>query len=129
MFDDGASVHFLSGILPPANGWSWTNQRPMVKVKTHGTQNVHYLIDFSVPDVTFKETGPVTIRFLVNDHVLDSVRYDKPGPQHFEKDVPAEWLKPDSEERVGAEIDKVWVSKTDGARLGFILNRIGLTEQ
>ncbi len=85
-----------------------------------------YVIDFTLPEVTFKVTGPVTITFLVNDHVLDKVRYTAQGHQHFEKMVPPGWVELGQYAIAGAEIDKVWVSPTDGARLGFILSRIGL---
>ncbi len=126
--EEGAAAHFVSDILPPVGGWSWTNKRPTVQVKTNGTQNVKYEIDFSVADVTFQVTGPVNVTFFVNDHELGSERYTKPGAQHWEKLVPEEWLQPNTVTQISAEVDKVWVSPNDGARLGLILTKIGLTE-
>lgn len=126
--EPGAAAHFVSGILPPAGGWSWTNKRPTVKVKTNGTENVHYMIDFSIADVTLKATGPVTVTFLVNDHLLGTQLYDKSGQRHWEKAIPSAWLQPNSETLIGAEVDKVWVSPNDGVELGMILSSIGLVE-
>jgi hypothetical protein len=128
MGDEAAATHFVSGILPLVGTWAWTNKRPTVKLTTAGTENVLYVIDFSIADVTFKDTGPVTVTFFVNDHALGTQLYDKPGAKHWEKLVPGEWLQPKSETLVAAEIDKVWKSPDDGAQLGFILSNIGLVE-
>jgi hypothetical protein len=37
-------------------------------------------------------------------------------------------LRADAENTVGAQIDKVWVSKTDGVKLGLILSQIGIVQ-
>ncbi len=126
---EGDISQVASDILRPAGGWSWTGQHPAVKIRVRSAQKVHYSIDFTVADVTFKETGPVSITFFVNDHALDTLHYAKPGPQHYEKAVPAEWLQTDKDNVVGAEVDKVWTSPDDGAKLGLILTQIGLTEE
>ncbi|MEO8100636.1 MAG: hypothetical protein ABI811_23260 [Acidobacteriota bacterium] len=128
MADGDVRDHVVSDILGDTGSWRWTGKRPAVKVVLRGNQNIRYLIDFTIADATYKTTGPVMLTFFINDHVLDTVRYDKPGTQHFEKLVPAGWVVPDKETIVGAEIDKVWVSPDDGAKLGFILTRVGLTE-
>lgn len=129
MADGDAASHVVQDIAPgePA-AWKWTNQKPIVKVVPRTNLRLRYVIDFTVPEVTFKVTGPVTITFSVNDHVLDSVRYTKSGEYHYEKDVPPEWVEPLKDTFLAASIDKVWVSPTDGAKLGFILTRIGLTQ-
>ena len=57
------------------------------------------------------------------------MRYTEAGEQHFEKKVPAGWVEPNKEVTLAAEIDKVWVAKEDGTRLGFLLTRIGLTQE
>lgn len=128
MSDADAPSRVAADILGVPADWSWTGPRPTVKITLRGTHNVRYVIDFAIADATFSTTGPVTVRFFVNGHTLDTVRYTAPGPQRFEKPVPEEWLTPGEELLVGAEIDKVWVSPTDGVALGFILTRIGLTE-
>jgi hypothetical protein len=128
MSDGDADAHIVSDILGLSGNWRWTGQRPAVKVTLRNTEHIRYLIDFSVAEVLFKETGPITISFLVNDHVLDTIRYDQHGNQHYEKAIPSEWLEAGKETLVAASLDKVWTSPTDGARLGIILTRIGLTQ-
>jgi hypothetical protein len=126
----GADQHIVRDILGNSSlPWRWTLQRPAVKVRIGFDTDLNYLIDFTIAPATFKTTGPVTIAFTVNDHVLDHVRYDSPGAKHFEKPVPRDWIRPHQDAIAGAEIDQVWVSKDDGARLGFILSRIGLVER
>jgi hypothetical protein len=129
MSDSDAATHFVQDIAPgdPA-AWKWTNQKPTVKVVPRTNLRLRYVIDFSVPEVTFKVTGPVTLTFFVNDHALASIRYTAPGEYHYEKDVPPEWIELLKDTFLSASIDKVWVSPTDGAKLGFILTRIGLTQ-
>ena len=126
----GADSHIVRDILANADlPWRWTLQRPAVKVRIGFNHDMNYVSDFDLPAVTFKDTGPVSIAFTVNDRLLDRVRYETPGPHHFEKPVPSDWIDPHAEAIAAAEIDKVWVSKDDGARLGFILSRIGLVEK
>lgn len=127
--DGDWAAHIVQDIPRGEPGaWKWTGQKPTVKVTVRNNQGLRYSIDFAIADATFKETGPVTITFSVNDHVLDSVRYTAAGEQHFEKAVPAEWIEPMKDTLVAASIDKVWTAPADGAKLGFILKSIGLTQ-
>ena len=127
--DDPNVVHrFVRDISPDlSSSWRWAFQRPAVKIRVRTDHPLKYTIDFAVPELTFRDTGPVTITFKVNDHVLDRVQYTAPGEQHFEKPVPSDWIKLGDEAIVGAEIDKMWTAKDDGKQFGFILTRIGLT--
>jgi hypothetical protein len=129
MSHPGTSSLYVRDILDSEQPWRWTLQRPAVKVKVATARDLNYVIDFALSPVTMKDTGPVTIAFTVNDQVLDRVRYDSPGQKHFEKPVPPDWIEAHKDTIAGAEIDKVWVSKDDGARLGFLLMRIGLIER
>ena len=129
MTDGDWMAHVVQDIAPgePA-AWKWTGQKPTVKVVARTNQGLKYIIDFSIADATLKATGPVTLTFLVNDHALDSVRYTKSGDYHYEKAVPPAWVEPLKDTVLAAAIDKVWVAPADGAKLGFILTRIGLTQ-
>ena len=127
--DGDWAAHVVQDIPDSAPGpWKWTGQKPTVKVTVRTNQGLRYLIDFTLPEVTFKSTGPVTITFLVNDHALESVRYTASGEYHYEKAVPAQWVEPLKDTLLAASIDKVWIAPADGAKLGFILTRIGLTQ-
>lgn len=127
MDDPDAPLRFVRDISDELNAnWRWTLASPAVRIRVRAGGNLRYTIDFTLPDVTFVKTGPLNIGFTVNGHVLDRVRYDSPGYKHFEKDVPADWVEPNQEAIVGAEVDKLWTSE-DGTRYGMILSRIGLT--
>lgn len=129
MSDGDWMAHVVQDIPPGEPGsWKWTGAKPTVKVVARTNQGLRYTIDFSIAEATLKSTGPVTLTFLVNDHPLDSVRYTKAGDYHFEKAVPPEWVEPMKDTLLAASIDKVWVAPGDGAKLGFILTRIGLTQ-
>lgn len=127
MEDPGADRRFVQDIAGQGEGgWRWTGQRPTVKVRPESNEGLKLSIDFLLPEVTMKGTGPVTLSFYVNGRLLDRARYTTPGVKHFEKPVPADWVTPDRDVIVAAEIDKIWVAKQDGARLGFIVVRMGL---
>jgi hypothetical protein len=111
-----------------ASSWRWTGQRPTVRLTLLTANNLKYHAEFAVPDATFKDTGPVTLSFFVNNRLLDKVRYTTPGQKTFDKDIPSGWLEAPGSNTLAIEIDKVWLSKDDGAKLGFILSRIGLVQ-
>lgn len=128
MSEAAAENHIVKDVLlgPTTAGWRWTMQNPTVTVRVQAAIGLKFHTEFTLPDATFRDTGPVTIRFFVNDHELAAQRYDSAGVKQFEAPVPPAYLHAGADNTLGAEIDKVWVSKHDGARLGFILSRIGL---
>lgn len=128
MADGDANQHFVSDILGDSGPWRWVTKHPQVRVKLRTNKMLRYVIDFTIVDQTFKDTGPLEFTFDVNGHELDRVRYTSPGAQHFEKEVPEDWVQPNQEATVGAQVDKLWYSPADHQPLGFILTRIGLTQ-
>ena len=127
MDDPAASGRFVRDISPDLSAnWRWAFEKPAVRIRVRVERPLKYFIDFTIPDITFKDTGPVTISFTVNDRVLDTVHYPEAGYQHFEKPVPAGWLTVGQDAIVGAQIDKMWTSPGDGKKFGFIISRIGL---
>jgi hypothetical protein len=128
MADGDADKHFVRDIRGQSGTWRWTGKHPEVHVFLRTNQMLHCIVDFTIVEATFKDTGPVTLTFFVNGHVLGTERYTASGPQHFDKPVPPEWVEAGKETTVGAEIDKVWVSPADQAALGFILTRMGLAQ-
>lgn len=130
MNDPDAETHFVRDVSKTLEGglWRWAYRRPELSFSLSSTENLRFFMDFAIAEATFKDTGPVTISFLVNGNLLDRVRYDRPGEQHFEKPVPSQWLRTDRQTVVAAEPDKVWTSKIDGAQLGFILIRAGFVQ-
>jgi hypothetical protein len=129
MSDEDAPAHFVQDLTSNAtSAWRWTGKRPTLRVRMRSAENLRYTIDFAVGGAMLRNTGPLTISFLVNDHVLDRVRFDREGVHHFEKAVPAGWVTAEQETTVGAEIDKPWIPPEGGPQLGIVLMRIGLTQ-
>jgi hypothetical protein len=131
MADADAESHFVHDISAElqVNTWRWTGKRPTIRLRPASTQKLVYTIDFAITGSTFEQTGPVTLSFFVNDHLLDRVRYAAPGRQRFQKPVPSEWLEPGENVTLAAEIDKLWKPRQPGgAPLGFILLSLGLEQ-
>jgi len=124
---DGA---ILKDVMARAKGipWRWTNQNPQLRVWVSDTANRKLHVEFAVADATFKETGPIKVTWAVNDKPLDTVAYDSAGQKTYDHPIPPELLRANAENTVGAQIDKVWVSKTDGVKLGLILSQIGILQ-
>jgi hypothetical protein len=106
-------------------GWRWTNLEPTLKFYLHQYGDQSFVMDFSIIQMTFKDTGPVTLSCFINDRLLTTVRCPHPGDYHLEKQVPAEWLRDTTPTIVRAVLDKVWTAPSDGARLGYVLVRAG----
>lgn len=122
--------YIVRDVLPgePRSAWRWTGQRPELRFQLSFTNDLRFMMDLAVPESTFAQRGPVTISFFINGNLLDRVRCEKHGEVHFNQPVPAAWLRTDAPTLVAAEINKVWVSPSDRARLGFILSRAGFVQ-
>jgi hypothetical protein len=131
MDDPNADAHIVADILgrAPEVPWRWTRKRPEIEVALKSVSGFKYVMELAIADETFKDTGPVTVTYLVNGHTLESVTYKTPGQKTFEKAVPPVLLKEMGPNRLGAEIDKVWTSPSDRQPLGFIVLRMGLVQQ
>ena len=116
------SDHLESG------AWRWTRKRPTLRFQLDRIDHLKLRVDYTVAEYTMKTTGPVSVSFFVNEHLLDKVAIPASGEQHFEKPVPAEWLRIDGETIVAMEVDKVWTSPDDGAQLGLILSSAGFVD-
>lgn len=129
MADANAEAYIVKDVASgvEAGAWRWARKRPELRFFLDKTDHLNFKADFSVAGVTLKETGPVTISLFINGNLLDSVKCAEAGALHFDKPVPEKFLRANSVNFAAMEIDKVWVSKTDGAVLGFILTRAGFT--
>jgi hypothetical protein len=129
MGDSDAERNFIRDIGGAGGTWRWTGKHPELHVFLRTNRMLHYVIDFTIVEATFKDTGPVTVSFFVNSHLLDKITYKGTGPQHFEKPVPEAWVESGKDAIVGAEIDKTWITPGSGAPLGFVLSRMGLRQE
>jgi hypothetical protein len=127
MSDPNAGAYFVRDISPGLEGgrWRWTNQRPELKFFLESTKGLKLVWDFSVAEVTFKETGPVTVSFYVNGRPVGRLPCPKPGDYKFEQPVRQELLRANEYNTIAAQADKLWVSQTDGVKLGFTMTRAG----
>lgn len=125
-----ASDHILADINEHIEGigWRWTHEHPRLSYRLPRTKGWKFRAEFGFPASNFQDTGPVTVSFLINGHVLDKVRYTQPGDRRFEKAVPASWLRAGEETVAGADIDPPWIAPRDKARLGFVLHAVGFVE-
>jgi hypothetical protein len=130
MNDDNAGLYLVRDIQDnlEGTGWRWAHDRPELRFLLDKTSGLSFAMDFSFPEPNFKQTGPVTVTFFVNGRQLDKVRYATPGDKHFEKAVPAGWLRTGDYTVCRAEVDPPWVAPTDKVRLGFVLVRAGFVE-
>jgi hypothetical protein len=128
---DASAANYIVGDISEgieSGSWRWTKRKPTMRFFLKKVSNQKFRADLSIADETFKETGPVTITFTVNDHELARETYAKSGRHPFEKAVPAEWLHAVGDNIVSLEIDKLWTSPADGVELGFILASAGFLE-
>jgi hypothetical protein len=131
MADAYVESHFVQDISLEleANSWRWTGKCPTIRVHPGTNQGLAYSIDFAIAGTSLEHTGPVTLSLLVNNRLLARVRYATPGRRQYEKAVPAEWINPDEDVTLAAEIDKVWAPAPGGKPLGFILHGLGLEQK
>jgi len=122
--------YIVSGVITrePGSSWRWANEKAQLRFALSETERMKFVADFVIADETFKVTGPVTMKFVVDGKLLGSERYDKPGEKHYETEVAPGLLRADGPMTVVAEVDKYFKSEQDGVKLGFLLIRMGFTQ-
>jgi len=130
MSDPDADAYIVKDVsqAAEAGSWRWTRKRPELRFFLEATENLNFKADFSIAEATLRETGPVTISVLINGNLPDTLHCADAGEKHIDKPVPEKFLRAKALNFAALEIDKVWISKTDGAVLGFILTRAGFTQ-
>jgi len=128
MDEAAADEYIVRDISPERGRWRWAFSRPELKFQPKQSRNLKLLVEFAIPEVTFRETGPVVVTCLVNGRALGTVRCPKPGPYRFERAVPEGWVEPGQLVSVGALVDKPFIAKEDGARLSFLLFAAGFPD-
>jgi hypothetical protein len=127
MSDGSADSYVVSDMLGRADGaeWRWTNQHPRFRMSPEPDMRWRFYATFTVPGVVLRRVGPVTVRFVLNDHVLATRTYKKDGGYKFEQLVPEGILAAKSPAVLGLDIDPVYIAEADGAKLGILLRAIG----
>lgn len=130
MYELSADAYIVQDIsrTTEAGQWRWAYRHPKMRFFLRGIDKLRFVADVRIPETTFKDTGPVALRILINDRELEKLRFDQPGDRHIDKPVPAADLQAGAENFVSFETDKQWVSKDDGAVLSFVLTRAGFVK-
>ena len=129
MADPNAAAYLVQGVADHGPGtWRWVFDHPVLRFFVPAAPRLQFTMEFTLPESTFRDTGPVTLSISLNGNLLDRLRCDKPGQQVYTHPVPAELLHADAINLVAIDPHPVWVSPSDGGRLGFILSRAGFTE-
>ena len=123
-----ASEYILGGFLAsaPDQLWRWASASPTVRVRVSDTAKLRMRLNFAFPDESHGPLLPITVRYFVNDKLLDTVVYKKAGVLEYKKAVPAEWLVTNADNVLRWEISPIYVAKADGVKLSMIVSEVGL---
>ena len=128
MMDPDSESAIVKDIQRGGSGpWRWTGKNPEVRIFVVRTDGQNLKVRYAIAESTFRETGPVTLTFLVNGKPLGTVLEGAAGQKEFVNPIPPGMLVANTDNLFSIEIDKVFVSKLDGAQLGMILASVELT--
>ncbi len=127
MSDVDASRHFVRDIdaTLQSGAWRWTGKRPELKLFLESTENIRVLVEYAVAGDTFRETGPVNVTLYVNGKRVAGRRCEADGRYQFQEMVAPGLLRAKAENTIALEVDKIWTSPVDGAKMGLILLSAG----
>ena len=67
MGDPGADSFIVQGFRAKSEtSWRWTHDHPVLRFTLPDTGPLKFTMDFALPEVTFRETGPVTLAIAIN---------------------------------------------------------------
>lgn len=107
----------------------WAFRNPQLRFWLNGVNSQVFIFNFRMHSLTLASTGPVVITVSINGHKLDQIRCANQGDYHFERPVPAAWLRADGPTIVDLTPDRVWVSPSDGGALSFLIRQAGFQRQ
>lgn len=129
MRDPNSSAYVVQGIADRTEvPWRWAYEHPVLRFLVPDVGRLRFVLDFSLPERTFRETGPVTLTIALNGKRFDRARFETPGELHYSHAVAPSFLNRHGENRVAIDPEPVWLSKDDGGKLGFIISRAGFAE-
>jgi hypothetical protein len=122
-----AYKYFIDDVVmcPPKSPFCWTLDAPELKFWLSSTRDRVLIVNFKQSSDTLKQTGPLTIDYYVNDHLLERVRYAEEGDHTYRHAVPAAWLRAGDYTVVKMKMENPYVSPADGAKLGVLLVSAG----
>jgi hypothetical protein len=124
-----ADAYVVQGIGSATEGWGfrWAFAHPVLRFLVPPMDHPKFVMDFALPEPTFRVTGPVTLTFSINGRLFDNRGFAEMGQQHYEHEVPEGFLRFGALNLVSIAPDKLFVAK-DGAKLGFVFSRAGFVE-
>jgi hypothetical protein len=130
MSNPNADAYIVEGIEAhtEGSGFRWAYAHPLLRFLVPRIDRPRFVMDFALPETTFRVTGPVTLSISLNGRPFDRPHFDHAGQQHYEHDVPLELLRANAINLVAIEPDKVYTAPADGVKLGFPLSRVGFVD-
>uniref|UniRef100_Q01ZZ8 Lipoprotein n=1 Tax=Solibacter usitatus (strain Ellin6076) TaxID=234267 RepID=Q01ZZ8_SOLUE len=128
MDDPVSDEYIVKDISPGRDFRRWALTAPELRFVVKEPGHVKFAADFTVPEVTYKVTGPVTVFYAVDGKKLGSLVCDHPGDFHVEKPVPEGWIEAGKQVHVMFQATPRWISPEDGAQLSFLLRSAGFTQ-
>ncbi len=125
MNDPAADSYIVQGFREHSEGtWRWAHDHPVLRFTLPGSGPLNFTMDFTLPEGTFHETGPVTLAIAINGKPFDSVRCDHAGDYRFAQRVPDALLHKPGINVVALDPDRTATAE----KLGFVLSRAGFAE-
>jgi len=103
----------------------WTDDQPRFQFRVSTLAACDLYLRYSVPEVTFRQTGPVRVTIQVNGKIFDSFVRSAPGDGEYRHPADGIIAEPFEPLIVALRIDPPYVAKDDNAKLGFQLEQIG----
>lgn len=128
MDDPDADAFLVRDISPEHGETRWAFLHPELRLIVADARNLKFAVEFAIPAVTFRVTGPVTVSFAVNGRQLATMRCDHAGDYRLQRAVPEGLVEARKAIRVNFEANPRWVSPEDGAQLSFLLRSAGFTQ-
>ncbi|MBL8238373.1 MAG: hypothetical protein JNM66_13190 [Bryobacterales bacterium] len=128
--DARAEDYAVKGFLPaaPDQTWRWATENPTLRFRVSDVKGLRLRANFAFPEGSHRALLPITVKYFVNEQLLEAVVYKNAGTMEYRKGVPAEWLKVDTDNLVRMEISPVYVAEADKQKLSLILSEIGLEQ-
>jgi hypothetical protein len=107
-----------------AGAWRWASPTAELRFYLNSTTGWKAKADYSIARAVLDQAGPITLRFFVNNTLLDTVRHERDGRFTWEKPVPASALVAGGMNYLRIEADK-FIQDAGGRQTSFILTAAG----
>ena len=126
MADPRAEAFLVSGVgALEGRQWRWTTDDAHLRFHVLQAKGMDALLEFSITDITFAQTGPLRLEVLVNRQPLGKQVFPSPGEKMLRLPVPASMLKQDADNDLELQVENPWIAPADHAKLGVLLRAAG----